>query len=45
MNLLAAWDRFRTFEWVEYIEVPDLMLKQAEELLDLIEEKTVNLEV
>jgi len=30
---------------VEYIEVPDLMLKQAEELLDLIEEKTVNLEV
>jgi len=43
-EVLGAWDRFRTFEWVEYVETPSLILKQAEELLDLIEEKTVNLE-
>jgi len=33
---LGAWDRFRTFEWVEYIQDLDLTLKQAEELVGLI---------
>jgi len=43
-SVLAAWDRFRTFEWAGYIEVPDLMLKQAKELLGLIKVEAVPVE-
>jgi len=41
---LAAWDRFRTFGWAKYIEVPDLLLKQATELLELIKAEAVPVE-
>ena len=33
---LACWERFRTFEWVKSVEAPNLLLKQAKELLAII---------
>ena len=32
---LARWDDFRTANWLETIEYPELVMQQTQELLDI----------
>lgn len=33
VNWLARWDDFRTADWIEIVEYPELVMQQAQELL------------